>query len=162
MWKTNIRLRGLKEGVEGGNLIGYLTELFTAWAGSDCEVVITIVSAYRIGTRREVNKYPREVLIKFPKILGIFLDQPRLVVEGSKLQIFPDLSCITVKKRRELKFHTTVLTSLNIRYRWGFPFTLIVYLGGRPVIVSMLQAAKDLCSQLKGDIGVGSCEITEK
>lgn len=99
--KNNIRLRGLQEGVEGDALTGHLTELFTAWAGSECEIVISIISAYPMGISKEVNKYPRDILIKFynwivkSKVLGIFLDQSDVEVGGFKLQIFPDLSTIT-------------------------------------------------------------------
>lgn len=68
---------------------------------------------------------------------------------GSKLQIFLDLSPITLKKRREFKLLTTVLVSHKIRYRWGFPFKLIVYIGVRFETISTVQVAKDLCSKFK-------------
>lgn len=153
MRKNNIRLCGLQEGVEIDNLMGYLTELFTTWAGSECDTVISIVLAYRMGARKK-NRYPRNILIKFPKwsvkaqILSIFLEQPDLKVGGSRLHIFPDLSSITLKKRRDFKFLTIVLVTHKIKYRCGFPFTLIAQIGGKALTISTLQAAKDLYAKL--------------
>lgn len=43
--KNNVKLRGLKEGAEGKDLVGFLTELFTAWAGAESEAVISIETA---------------------------------------------------------------------------------------------------------------------
>lgn len=47
-WKNNIKIRGLKEGVEGegDGLFGCLSELFSGWVGVDCEIVIYISSSY--------------------------------------------------------------------------------------------------------------------
>lgn len=47
--KNNIKLKGLKEGLEGSDLISYLVDLFTASAGLDCELVISISAANHIG-----------------------------------------------------------------------------------------------------------------
>lgn len=62
--RNDIKFRGLKDDVKGGeDLKGYLTDLFIAWAGSECDIVISIVSAYRIRVQKETNKHPTEVLI---------------------------------------------------------------------------------------------------
>lgn len=47
--KKNIKLQGLKEGLEGRDVIAYLVEHFSGWVGSDCGLVITISAATRVG-----------------------------------------------------------------------------------------------------------------
>lgn len=164
--KYNIKLRGLKEGLEGEDLKGYITHLVTAWAGSDCEIGISITSAYQIGTLRDTNRYPREELIQCPnwtiksKILEIFLEQSDWEIADSQLQIFPDLSPITLKKIREFTFLTSTLTSLNIKYRWGFPFKLIVYSGGKSI--RTFHEAKDLYGKLSGERGLDKAEEAKR
>lgn len=55
----------MKENSEGSDLVGYLTELFLGWVGSQCEVVISILAAYRVDTLKNSHKFPCGVLIKF-------------------------------------------------------------------------------------------------
>lgn len=47
--KNNIRLKGVKEGMEGKDSRQFLEEVFTACLGSESEVVVQIDSAYRVG-----------------------------------------------------------------------------------------------------------------
>lgn len=51
---SNIKLRGLKEGVEGEDLPGYLTGLFSSWIRADQETRVTIVTAFCIGFYKSV------------------------------------------------------------------------------------------------------------
>lgn len=44
--KNNIKIRGLKEGIEREDLPDYLVELFLGYIGLDCEIVINILTAY--------------------------------------------------------------------------------------------------------------------
>lgn len=55
-----MKVCGLREKIEGKDLIGYLTDLFTS-----CEIEFTISSAYRVGIYRP-TKYPRNIIVKFP------------------------------------------------------------------------------------------------
>lgn len=79
--KNNITLRGLKEGTTGEDLVGYITELLTACAVSDCELTINIVAECRIGPFKATNQYPRDILVTFPnwitkaKVLAIYANQ---------------------------------------------------------------------------------------
>lgn len=44
--------RGLKGGTEREDLVGFLTELFTSWVRDECETVISISLANRVGPFR--------------------------------------------------------------------------------------------------------------
>lgn len=124
--KNNIKIRGLKEGVEGEDLPGYLMELFfSAWVGEDCEIVISISSAYRMRFLKPSHKHPRVVIVKFlqclikAKILENYWEQPNLTIDGSAINIYPDLSSITFLKRKSFKFLTENLQSRKVPYREG-------------------------------------------
>lgn len=123
--KNNIKTRGLKEGIEGEDLESFSTDLFTSWVGADCEVVIRILSSYHVGVFKSSAKFPRDVIVKFlywstkVKILECYWEQPNLVIEGSS--VFPDLSAITLQKRKGFEFLTQYLQTWGILYHWGFP-----------------------------------------
>lgn len=80
--KCNICLRGLKERVEGGNLLEYLVDLFTGHLGSDLDISIQIANAYQIGSIRKAQRRPHEIIVKFPswviktKVQEIFRNEP--------------------------------------------------------------------------------------
>lgn len=147
----------MKEGPEGEDLVGHDTELFTACAGSDCELTIAITSAYRIGPFKAASKYPRDILVKIPtwiikaKVLETFTEQSGTGIEELGVQIFPNRSSITLRKRRDFKFLTSVLASLKIKYRWGFMLRLIVYLNSKTVILHTYEEARSLFDTLKGE-----------
>lgn len=63
--QKNIKWLGLKEGVQGDNLVTYLEDLFSACLGADSNISSQIVKAYRIGPSRTTNKYFRDVLVQF-------------------------------------------------------------------------------------------------
>lgn len=48
--RDNIKLRGVKKGVEGRDLVKYLGELFSGWNGSDCKPNINIALVFCIGS----------------------------------------------------------------------------------------------------------------
>lgn len=66
MRKNNIHLKGLKEGAEGHDLIQFLEEVFTACLGAGSEVVIQISSAFRVESKWEALKRPRDSVATFP------------------------------------------------------------------------------------------------
>lgn len=47
--KNNMKIRGLKETMEGKNLVRYLVDLFTEWIGSDRGNTVKLLTACRIG-----------------------------------------------------------------------------------------------------------------
>lgn len=113
-------------------MITYLTELFSTCVGSESETEVTLSTAFRIGPRRKTASYPRNIIIKFPywnmkaKILESFWEQSESVIEGYQISVFPDLSVITLKKRKLLKFLTLDLQEQGISYKWGLPVKLVI------------------------------------
>lgn len=90
-WKILITPRGgLKEGAEWENLLGYLIELLSGWTGLECEMVIDISAACHLGLYKVSQKYPGDVIVKFPpwsitsKIFEV-ITGPNLSIEGSTI-----------------------------------------------------------------------------
>lgn len=65
-WKNNIKIRGLKEGLEGSDSVGFLTELFTGWVGEDSDINISVLTAYRVGSYNSSAKYPWDIIVQCP------------------------------------------------------------------------------------------------
>lgn len=112
----------------------YLQDLFTGCVGSDSEEDIKLLSAYRVGLlKKHRQRNQRDILIKFLswqmklKVLETFQSDPDCLTDNSKIMLLLDLSIITLNKRRDLKFLTTVLLQEKISYQWGFPFKSIIY-----------------------------------
>lgn len=55
-----------KENIEGQDLSGYLIDLFSSCVGSECDVELNVSAAYSLGPYRPTNKYPRDIIVKFP------------------------------------------------------------------------------------------------
>lgn len=84
------------------------------------ETPIQIVTANHTGPLKRNQQIPRDVLIKFPDwstentVQNLFRGGRGVSVESSKLFCFPNLSVITLWKRKNLKFLTTVLSQHHI------------------------------------------------
>lgn len=100
--KYNIRITGLEEGIEGGNLREYLVDFFTSCFGSDSDITVQIINAYHLGPLQKSEKKPRDILIKFPnwfvktEVQEIFRNKSGLTVEGIEMLCFLDFSIITI------------------------------------------------------------------
>lgn len=59
-------LKGLKEGLEGDNLVSCLAEFLTGYIGSDHDEEVKLKSAFRIRANcHKASRQPRDVLVKF-------------------------------------------------------------------------------------------------
>lgn len=71
---------------------------------------------------------PRDLIIKFhfyrTKERLLQAAQQDLSFQGNPLQLFADLSPVTIARRRGLKPYLQILQTQGIKYRWGFPFKL--------------------------------------
>lgn len=100
-------------------------ELFTAWLGANSTLVVNIEATYWLGAIRATYKFPRDLLVRFPqwqvkaKNIESFLDQPKVIIEGSQISIFSDLSLVMLKKHKDLKFLTAELRKKGISCQWG-------------------------------------------
>lgn len=100
LWKNNLRVRGLKEGAEGGDLKKFLENLFMACIGSSSNVEVKLKFVYRLRNlgRGKGRDKDREVLNligfedRFIKtiVVDVLWDQPKIVVEGQELTFYSD------------------------------------------------------------------------
>lgn len=95
--KNILRIRGLKENIEGKNLSGYGVDLFSSWLSSEFEIERSISSASRVGIYRPTNKHPRDIIVRFPywstraKVLESHWEQPAPIIKGSQVNLYPDI-----------------------------------------------------------------------
>lgn len=68
-------------------------------------------------------------------VMDAFQKNPDYFIDNVKISLLPDLSTITLTKRQNLKFLTSVLQQERITYQWGFPFKLIVKYNKDRIIV---------------------------
>lgn len=91
--RSNLRLRSLKEGIEGDSLKTYLETLLTGCLGSDTDGVVQLDFVFRIRSlsRKDRRSKDRGILMRFTErkiktlILDHLWDSPRIVLEGQEL-----------------------------------------------------------------------------
>lgn len=88
-----------------------------------------------------------DFLIK-EEILRAACNKPRITLDNHLIQIYPDISPATLDRRRSLKEITAALQSAHIRYRWGFPFKLLVPHNGTTFSASSLQEGQEILVKL--------------
>lgn len=81
---------------------------------------------HRSPTPKPSEGPPRDVIIKFhyyrkDRLLQATRDCQDLSFKGNTLQLFADLSPVTIAKKINLKPYLQVLQTQGIHYRWGFP-----------------------------------------
>lgn len=102
---------------------------------------------------RETNP-PRDIIccIVDYKLKEDILRQARgkhpLQYNGAHLQIFQDLSGITLQHRRDLKQLLDVLRTHGILYRWKFPFCLAATHLGRTALLKVPEDLPQFCDSL--------------
>lgn len=70
------------------------------------------------------------------------------------MTFFSYLCPITLQKRREWNFLISRLIALNIPYKWGFPFKLLIEYKGVTVVIHMLQQAEEFGIRLEIEGGL--------
>lgn len=100
------------------------------------------------------DKPPRDIIlcmkdfITKASILRDSRNSHRIELDGTKIQICPDISSATEERKRKMKEITSVLQSAHIRYRWGFPFKLTGPHNGTIYTVFNVAEGKDLLVML--------------
>lgn len=87
------------------------------------------------------------------KVQRIFWGARGLSVGGSEIFCFPDLSCITLRKWRSLKFLVTALQQHHIAYQWDFPFNIIIAYSGQCTVVRIKQEEDNFLGKNWGHLG---------
>lgn len=87
---------------------------------------------HSLGPKPPAGARPRDVTVRFhfydskEALTLATCNKSHITYQGAKLQIFSDLSPITLAKRWNLRPITTHLQHHRVQYYWGFPFRLIV------------------------------------
>ncbi|CAH2329469.1 Hypothetical predicted protein [Pelobates cultripes] len=127
------KLQSLHEEGETEDIILLLTGLFNKILGRPLDTVIKFDRAHRaLRPRALPQDKPRDIICKihhFP-LKEAILQKAKHVREikhdDHKVLIFQDLAQSTLIARRALRPITTALSDMNIRYRWAYPFALVV------------------------------------
>lgn len=126
--RSNIRVRGIPETVQ--NLQEIITQLFQELIPDTPLERLEMDRVHRALAPRKPNGPPRDIIAKLhyyktkEQLLIAARGKDTLSFQGCRLQLFADLSPLTVAKRRALKPLLQVLQRNQIIYRWGFPFSL--------------------------------------
>uniref|UniRef100_A0A8C5LUA5 Uncharacterized protein n=1 Tax=Leptobrachium leishanense TaxID=445787 RepID=A0A8C5LUA5_9ANUR len=141
--RNNIRLRGVPEDVTDLQdfMHRYLLSLLPDTPPEHC-LFDRVHRALR--PRPRPGERPRDIIARFH-----YYGVKDAVVAAARTQtpsidnvmpkLFIDLSPITLQNRRSFKPVTDLLIANNIRYRWGFPFKLVVSHHGTTHILEDLQ-----------------------
>ncbi|CAH2274490.1 Hypothetical predicted protein [Pelobates cultripes] len=143
--RNNLRIRGFPETQQGEteDIILLLTGLFNKILGRPLDTVIKFDRAHRaLRPRALPQDKPRDIICKihhFPLKEAILQKAKHLREikhDDHKVLIFQDLAQSTLIARRALRPITTALSDMNIRYRWAYPFALVVTQQGTTYSIS--------------------------
>lgn len=129
--RSNVQIRGVHETVNDKELRAYLLNLFVTLAPHIPDVDWLLDRAHRSLTPKPPpGSNPRDIIVRFhyydskEALTAATRNKNRIGFKGSKIQIFSDLSPITLAKRCNLHPVTAHLQLHQIPYRCGFPFRL--------------------------------------
>lgn len=135
--RQNLRFRGIPEEIAPPEISSYLKDLCTHICPESSSDMWRFDRAHRtLGPKPPASKPPRDIVACFhyyhskEEILTKTRSARIWDFRTHKIQIFMDLSPITLNKRRELRPVTQALRDQGIPYRWGFPFKLVVTRAG--------------------------------
>uniref|UniRef100_A0A8C1Z3R7 LINE-1 type transposase domain-containing 1 n=1 Tax=Cyprinus carpio TaxID=7962 RepID=A0A8C1Z3R7_CYPCA len=156
--RSNIRLVGLPEGVEGSDAAGFLranlSKLIPALKGRDIE----IKRAHRVYDGRQSNfKRPRSLIFRVPRW------QDRLAILKGYCQsavFFPDFSSATSARRRNLNPVLRRMTALGLRTFLIYPEITKLRHNSEQMIFDSSQKAEDFISSLRGEYQGGHGHLT--
>lgn len=97
------------------------------------DIDLCLDGAYRsLGPKPPAGARPRDVIMRFhcydskEALTLATRNKSQVEYKGAKIQVFSDLSPITLAKRRNLCPVTSHLQHHRVPYYWGLPFCLIV------------------------------------
>lgn len=129
--RNSIRIRGVPESVTHDRIKPALTSTFNNLIERPEQSPINFDRAHRaLRPRAQDGNPPRDIICCLPNyslkedILQKARSKEQIVFEEAMIQLFQDISPITLKNRRALKPLLEVLRHKGINYRWKFPFAL--------------------------------------
>lgn len=153
--RNNIRVRGLPEAAGTENLTEILVSIFNGLLGTPPTHAIKMDRAHRALRPKGATALPRDVIccVHDFQVKEDFMLKARshrnLEHDGATIQLFSDLSWITLQKRRHLRPLLDTLREHQIPYRWNFPFALLARSEGRTLVLKVFSDLPDFCKSLR-------------
>uniref|UniRef100_A0A8C5WIJ7 Uncharacterized protein n=1 Tax=Leptobrachium leishanense TaxID=445787 RepID=A0A8C5WIJ7_9ANUR len=154
--RNNLRIRGLPE-PQGPleDIPTLLSSLFNPLLQRPLDAPLLFDRAHRaLRAKGALSSAPRDIICR----LHYYVDKERILMAsrksnlqdrfGNPLQVFPDLSWSTLQARKALRPLTQILQDRQIRYRWGYPFSLTTVIDGESFFVSSPEDISPLTSAL--------------
>uniref|UniRef100_A0A8C5M0Z8 Uncharacterized protein n=1 Tax=Leptobrachium leishanense TaxID=445787 RepID=A0A8C5M0Z8_9ANUR len=154
--RNNLRIRGFPEPQgPSEDIPALLRTLFNPLLQRPLEAPLLFDRAHRaLRAKGAPSSAPRDIICR----LHYYVDKERILMAsrktdlqdrmGNSLQVFPDLSWSTLQARRALRPLTQILQERQIRYRWGYPFSLTTVIDGESFFVSSPEDIPPLTSAL--------------
>lgn len=152
--RNNIRIRGLPEAEGREDLQLILESIFNKLRDVPLTTPIKLDRVHRALRPKSASTQPRDVIccVHDYMVKEAIMAKARTLrhvdFEGSQIQLYPDLSWLTLQKRRCLKPLLAVLKEHELPYRWGFPFALLVAKNGRTVTLRSYEDLPSFCATL--------------
>lgn len=144
---NNIRLRGVPETEAPDHLNHFLTDLLALTLPHRSAQDLIIDRIYRLPKQRHLpSQIPRDTIHLYPvkeEFLKALRSQPNLLEMFRNLSIYPDLSAVTMLKRKEFSQYTKILRDSRISYKWGLPVKLVIFKDNSEVVCPDPATAKD-------------------
>lgn len=153
--RNNIRVRGLPESEGPEDLHETLQLLFNNLLGDPPNKPIEMDRAHRALRPKGPISRPRDVICRvhsFPLkevIMRKARTTKKILFENTQVQLFPDLSWITLQKRRLLQPLLILLQENDITYRWGFPFSLTARRQGKTAVLRFPEDVENFCDTME-------------
>ncbi|MEE6521214.1 hypothetical protein FKM82_019315 [Ascaphus truei] len=153
--RQNIRLKNIPEDITHEELQPYLRRLFLQLVPDLSDHDLHTDRAHRaLGPKSADPNRHRDVVLRMhaysakERIMMAARDLRSVSMDGVQIQLFNDLSQLTINKRNAMRPLTTYLRDQGVKYRWGFPFKLVVLRNGRHYTVSTPEDSKDFLKAL--------------
>lgn len=153
--RHNLRVRGIPENIEPNLLTQMTCDIFNDLLGRPPGTTIELERLHRaLRPKGRDSDPPRDVvccLVSFrikEEILRKARERRDILLHGSEIKIFQDLSPITLQKRRDLRPLLDLLRSRSITYRWKFPFCLSATSQGHTALLRSPADIHSFCATL--------------
>lgn len=153
--RNNIRVRVIPEPEGNEDLQTTLQSIFNNLLGEPPTKHIEMDRAHRALRPKGAASKPRDVICRVTSypLKESIMRQARIarkvIFDGVQIQLYPDLSWITLQKRRLLQPLLQILQTKAIPYRWGFPFTLTAKHQGTSAVLRYPEDLRTFCNTLE-------------
>lgn len=154
--RSNLRLVGLPEKMEGTDMCNFLEGWLSAVLGDAVTPIPVIERAHRIGQVNSARfSAPRSIVIKFlnykdrEKTLRAARKLKEVRYENHRVSFFPDLSAETRQHQRQFDGVKAQFRSMNIRYGMLYPTHLVITHDGQRLIFTSVPEAEDYLRRIQ-------------